>query len=190
MSSPLRTEAAGAIHHVWARGAVKQTIFLDDADRRRYLKYFARVIRLLLWRPLGYCLMGNHVHLLIETPEPNLGKGMHRLHGAYAQTFNRRHGKSGHVFDRRYGANRVESDVELWVIASYIAANPVVAGLCATPEAWPWSSHASVSRHRPDPCVDKARLAAYFGSMGGDPLDRYLQYVSANTKARLNGQAV
>ena len=190
MAHPLRTEAAGAIHHVWARGAVKQTIFIDDRDRRRYLRYFAQVIRRTLWRPLSYCLMGNHVHLLIETPEPNLGKGMHLLHGAYAQTFNRRHAKTGHVFDRRYGANPVESDVELWVIASYIAANPVDAGLCATPEAWPWSSHASVCRRIPDPCVHKARLFSYFGSMGGDPHDRYLQYISADSKARLNGQAV
>ena len=125
--------------------------------------------------------MGNDDHLLIETREPNLGKGMHRLHGAYAQTFNRTHGKSGHVFDRRYGANLVESDVELWVVTNYIAANPVVAGLCATPEAWPWSSHTSVSLCRPDPCVDKARLFSSFGSMSDVPYDRYRDYIAASS---------
>ncbi len=190
MSSPPRTEGPGAIHHVWARGAVKQTIFIDDRDRRRYLAYYAQVIRRTQWRSLGYCLMGNHVHLLIETPTPNLGVGMHRLHGAYAQTFNRRHEKSGHVFDRPYGANLVESDTELWVIAGYIASNPVVAGLSPTPESWPWSSHASVSGRKPDPCVDKGRLFSFFGSMGGDPHRLYLEYVAADSKLRLNGLAV
>jgi hypothetical protein len=134
--------------------------------------------------------MGNHVHLLIETPEPNLGKGMHRLHGAYAQSFNHRHEKTGHVFDRPYGANLVQSDVELWVIVAYIAANPVVAGLCATPEAWPWSSYASVSRRVPDPCIDKARVYSYFAGMGGDSRKRYLDYVAAASKHHLNGQGV
>jgi REP element-mobilizing transposase RayT len=185
-----RTEGAGAIHHVWARGAVKQTIFVDDVDRRRYLGYFAQVIRRQRWRSLGYCLMGNHLHLLVETPAPNLGSGMHRLHGAYAQTFNRRHRKSGHVFDRPYGANLIETDVELWVIASYIANNPVVAGLSPTPDAWPWSSHASLSARKPDACVDKGRLCWFFGSMGGDPQRRYLEYVTADSKARLNRLAV
>jgi REP element-mobilizing transposase RayT len=188
--SYVRTEGAGAIHHVWARGAVKQTIFLDDHDRRRYLGYFARVIARHRWRSLGYCLMGNHVHLLIETPTPNLGNGMHRLHGTYAQTFNRRHDQSGHVFDAPYGANLIEDDVELWSIAGYIAANPVAAGLCRTPEAWPWSSHASITQRKPDPCLDKARLFSYFGSMGGDPLRRYLSYVAAAVKERLNRLAV
>ena len=84
------------------------------------------------WRILSYCLMGNHMHLLIETQEPNLGTGMHRLHGGYAQYFNRRHGFSGHLFQDRYDSVTIENDAQLWTAAAYIARNPVTAGLCRT----------------------------------------------------------
>jgi REP element-mobilizing transposase RayT len=79
-----RIELEGGIHHVWSRGAVKQTIFVNDDDRRRYLWRLGRVVDYMSWRCLAYCLMGNHMHLLIETPKANLGQGMHRLHGPYA----------------------------------------------------------------------------------------------------------
>src|SRR3954453_14176723 len=88
MPRSLRPELAGGIHHVYARGACRQPIFLDDLDRRRYLATVARVVQRMSWRCLSYCLMGNHMHLLIETPQPNLGRGMQRLHGTYAQGFN------------------------------------------------------------------------------------------------------
>ncbi len=84
MPRPPRPELAGGIHHVYSRGAAKQPIFIDDLDRRRYLSLLARVTHRMGWRCLTYCLMGNHMHLLIETPQPNLGRGMQRLHGTYA----------------------------------------------------------------------------------------------------------
>lgn len=187
MPRTLRTEFAGAVHHVWARGAVKQTILLDEPDHLSYVKLLARVVRWMSWRCLSWCLMGNHVHLLIETPIPNLGKGMQRLHGAYGYAFNKRHGGSGHVFERRYGANLIENEIELWVIAGYIANNPVAAGLCAMPQDWRWSSHRAVFEGSSPPELDTARLLSYFESLGGDPRERYLEYVAAQAKARLKG---
>jgi putative transposase len=179
MSRYPRLELAGGIHHVSARGAVKQTIFHDAVDRERYLDIFARVIRKMSWRCLAYCLMGNHMHLLIETPEPNLGRGMQRLHGTYGQAFNGRHGGSGHVFGRRFHSKVMENDPQLWVTIGYILRNPVKAGLCSTPEAWPWSSHGALAQNVTPPCVDVPRLYSCFESMGGDPRERYLEFVAA-----------
>jgi putative transposase len=99
-----RAELAGGVHHVFARGNGRQLIYLDDADRGSYLAMLARAVAHRQWRCLAYCLMDNHVHLLIETPLPNLGAGMQWLHGRFAQQFNERHGRSGHVFQGRYGS--------------------------------------------------------------------------------------
>jgi REP element-mobilizing transposase RayT len=172
-----RAELAGGIHHVYSRGAVRQEIFRDDLDRRRYLALLARATRRMSWRCLTYCLMGNHMHLLIETPEPNLGRGMQWFHGTYAQAFNRRHAGSGHVFQGRFESNGIASDPQFWVTVRYILHNPIKAGLCATPAAWPWSSHALLAAGTPPSCLDEPRLYSYFESMGGDPQRRYFEYV-------------
>jgi putative transposase len=134
-----REESEGAIHHVYARGNRSAPIFLDDGDRQRYLRLLGRGIRKQEWECLSYCLMTNHLHLLIETPRANLGVGMQRLHGDYALTFNLRHDLTGHVFQGRYGATRIKSDEQLVTVARYIAANPVKAGLCHREEDWQWS---------------------------------------------------
>jgi REP element-mobilizing transposase RayT len=182
MTRAPRLELAGGIHHVYARGAAKQPIFVDDLDRNRYLSLLARTTRRMSWHCLAYCLMGNHVHVLVETPEPNLGRGMHLVHGGYAQAFNRRHTKAGHLFGARFGSNHVATDAQLWVTVSYIARNPVEAGLCRTPESWPWSSHASVLTRAFPSWLDAPRLLSYFGQVGGDPHRRYLEFIAAEPK--------
>ncbi|HEX5617930.1 MAG TPA: transposase [Solirubrobacteraceae bacterium] len=162
-----REDVPGAVHHVTARGNRKQEIFLGAEDRETYLDLLGEVVALQRWLCLAYCLMANHVHLLIETPEGGLGRGMQLLHGLYADTFNKRHGKSGHLFQGRYGAVRVETDEQLWVTARYIAMNPVEAGLCETPGAWRWSSHAAtVGARAAPPWLDVERLRGYFGTWG------------------------
>ena len=80
-----RAEHEPGLYHVYARGIRKAPIYLDDADRWRYMKLLRKSVERMSWMCLSYCQMGNHVHLLIETREPNLGAGMHRLHGSYAQ---------------------------------------------------------------------------------------------------------
>src|SRR5687768_3109849 len=139
MPRELREEAEGAIHHVYARGNRSAEVFVDDRDRRRYLRLLARAVRKQEWVCLSYCLMSNHIHLLVETPRPNLGIGMQRLHGDYALAFNKRHSLAGHVFQGRYGANRIKDDEQLITVVQYIAANPVKAGLCVHAADWPWS---------------------------------------------------
>src|SRR5512140_3156126 len=97
MSRPLRLEHAGAFWHVTVRGNERRAIFRDDADRRELLEVLARVVDVFRWRVHAYVLMGNHYHLLLETPEPTLSRGMRQLNGIFTQRFNRRHGRVGHL---------------------------------------------------------------------------------------------
>jgi putative transposase len=174
-----RQETSEGVLHVFARGNGRQDIFLDDTDRERYLRLLGRTVTYARWRCLAYCLMTNHVHLLVETPEANLGFGMQRLHGRYAQSFNRRHGRDGHLFQGRYGAMRLRNDAHLWMAVAYIARNPVRAGLCRDPERWHWSSHAAMHRGRAPAWLDHARLLELFDSLGGDPQARYAEAIGA-----------
>jgi putative transposase len=172
-----RAEYEPGIHHVVSRGNRRQPIYVDDADRRRYLATLARVITRMDWSCLAYCLMGNHVHLFVETRVPNLGRGMHLLHGAYAQYFNRRHDFSGHLFQERFRGVNVASDVQFAAVARYIARNPVEAALCSKAEAWPWNSYAAIVTGRTPTWLDLARLFAYLGAHGGDALRIYRDLV-------------
>jgi putative transposase len=172
-----REEVEGGVYHVFARGNGQQEIFVDDDDRRLYLRLLAKVVSRQRWLCLAYCLMDNHVHLLLETPEANLATGMQRLHGVYAQTFNERHGWSGHLFQGRYGAVLMKTDEQLWTVARYIARNPVEAGLCAQPGDWAWGSHDAVMRGDGPAWLDAETLLGYFGAAGGEPRARYAAFV-------------
>ncbi len=100
----------GALYHITSRGNGRANIFLDDEDRTTFLKTLEHEIRQQGWLCYAYCLMDNHYHLLIETPEPNLSKGMRRLNQVYTQSFNRRHNRVGHVFQGRYKAIIVDNE--------------------------------------------------------------------------------
>jgi REP element-mobilizing transposase RayT len=104
MARPLRIEFPGALYHVTSRGNARQTIFNDDEDRETFLATLADAIARHRWICHSYCLMGNHYHLLVETPVPNLSKGMRLLNGVYTQAFNRRHKRAGHLFQGRFKA--------------------------------------------------------------------------------------
>jgi REP element-mobilizing transposase RayT len=173
-------EVTAGIWHVFARGNDRRLLFLDDEDRRAYLGLLGAVTSFRRWRTMAYCLMNNHVHLLIETVEPNLGVGMQRLQGGFAQGFNKRHGTTGHVFERRFGGVPVITEEQFLTTAGYIAHNPVAAGLCASAEQWRWGSHAAMagSGELPDwLAVD--RLMSIYAERGGDPLAAYCQQVAA-----------
>ena len=173
-----REEIEDGIYHVYARGNRRQRIYLDDADRVRYLRMLGSAVRHYEWRCLAYCLMPNHMHLLVETPGANLGIGMQWLHGLYAQTFNERHGRSGHLFQGRYGSARVATDAQLWMLVRYLAVNPVRAELCAHPADWRWSSHGALAGASDPRWLDHSRLLQYIAAAGGNPAERYSAMVA------------
>lgn len=165
MSRPLRLEFAGALYHVTARGNAREDIFRDDEDRAMFLDLVGREIAQQRWRLYAYCLMGNHYHLLIETAEPNLTRGMQRLNQVYTQRFNRRHRRVGHVLQGRYKAIVVDKDSYLKELIRYVVLNPVRAKMVRLPERWAWSSYratAGLSVAPPWLAVDAVR-----GQFGG-----------------------
>jgi REP element-mobilizing transposase RayT len=170
-----RENQAGGIYHVFARGNNRERIYLDDIDRRLYLHGLEAVAVRSRWRALSYCLMNNHVHLLVETRDPNLSEGMRLLQGAYAQRFNQRHDRVGHVFQGRYGAVSMRTDGQVCTVAAYIASNPVIAGLCRAPEEWEWSSFRSTAAGQTPAWMDDSKLLAFFDPQPEIARRRYLE---------------
>jgi REP element-mobilizing transposase RayT len=141
MSRPLRLEYPGALWHVTSRGNERKAVFNDDEDRTRFVEILGETVSWAGWRLHAYVLMGNHYHLLVETPEMTLSRGMRQLNGVYTQYFNHRHRRSGHLFQGRFKGILVEKDAHLTEMIRYIVLNPVRAKLCASAKAWRWSSY-------------------------------------------------
>ena len=141
MTRPLRIEFEGALYHITSRGNARQKIFQDKADRYLFLNCLAQCIDRYQWQCHAFCLMDNHYHLLIETPLPNLSKGMRHLNGSYTQSYNRRYHRVGHLYQGRYKAILVQKESYLLELARYIVLNPVRAEMVRTAREWPWSSY-------------------------------------------------
>ena len=151
MTRPLRIIYPGAIYHITVRGNRKQDIFLDNTDRKIFLQTLTSVIKSYHWICHAYCLMNNHYHLIIETPETNLSSGMRDLNGIYTQRFNKRHNTTGHVFQGRFKAFVVEKESYLLEVSRYVVLNPVRSGLVMSPEKWPWSNFCFTSGLKKSP---------------------------------------
>lgn len=143
MGRPPRIQIAGGVYHVCSRGSNRMAIFVDVVDRSVLLAGLDYVARRYQWRCLAYCLLGNHYHLLVQTPEPNLSAGMRLLNSLYAAHFNARHRRTNQVFGERFRSRLVVREAHLMRLLKYFAENPVHAGLCAAPEYWPHSSYAA-----------------------------------------------
>ncbi len=141
MARPLRIEYPGALYHVTSRGNAKQKIFRNDRDRKIFLDIMGDVIERFHFICHAYCLMDNHYHLVIETPEGNLSEGMRQINGVYTQRYNFLHQKTGHVFQGRYKAIIVDRDSYLLELVRYVALNPVRANMVEDPKDWMWSSY-------------------------------------------------
>lgn len=141
MARPLRIEFPGALYHVTTRGNARQDIFVDDEDRQRFLGGLTRVVSRFHLLVHAYCLMDNHFHLVVETPEANLSQAMRQLNGVYTQAFNRRHDRVGHVLQGRFKAILVERESYLLELCRYVVLNPVRARTTRKPDTYPWSSY-------------------------------------------------
>ncbi len=146
MARKLRIEYAGAVYHVMNRGDRREAVFEDDRDRQRFLETVAEACQKTTWQIHAYCLMSNHFHLVIETPQPNLVVGMKWLLGTYTSRHNRRHKEFGHLFSGRYKALVVDGsgDGYLKTVCDYVHLNPARAQLLAPQQPlsdFAWSSY-------------------------------------------------
>jgi putative transposase len=140
MARPLRLHAPGMLHHVMSRGNDKREMFIDDVDYARYLELLERSARRFSVHVDGYCLMRNHVHLLLRPTSHPLSRLMQHVNSAYCGWFNRRHGRVGHVLQGRYKAQIVEGGPSFLCVLRYLMLNPVTAGMVTRAEDWRWSS--------------------------------------------------
>ena len=159
-----RRDTEAGVFHITGHSVWASRLYDDDHDRLDYLRELTRVIAELGWRCLAYCLMTNHVHLLLEVDEGTLPSGMQALNTRYACRFNQRKKLRGHVFGGRYGSNRIDTPDYLLAAFAYIVNNPIEAGLCSSPLDWPWSSYAAtVGLAEPPSFLARERLLSLVG---------------------------
>jgi putative transposase len=141
MSRPLRIEYPGAWYHVMNRGRRKEDIFLQIEDHEAFIQVVRDTAEIWNLKVAAYCLMPNHYHLLVQTPDGNISRCMRHINGLYTQRFNRAHHKDGPLFRGRYKAVLVEGDSHLLEVMRYIHRNPLRAGIVEQLADYLWSSH-------------------------------------------------
>lgn len=196
MARPLRYEAAGAVYHVMARGDGGKNVFEDDKDRFAWLDLLEKAHGRFGWRVHAWVLMGNHFHLLLETPEPNLVAGMKWVLGVFSQGWNRRRGRRGHVFQGRYKAVVVNGEAAdgsyFKIVADYIHLNPVRSGWVGGQSgsggrlrSWRWSSLRAYAGGKVPGWLETGRVLKAFqlsdDARGGKA---YADYLEARAKDR------
>jgi REP element-mobilizing transposase RayT len=187
MARPLRIEFADALYHVMSRGNDRRSIVRDDADRQRRCEWLARTVEVYRWRLHAFCLMTNHEHLFVETPEPNLSAGMQHLNGSYTSYYNLRHRRVGHLFQGRFKAHLIDNEGYYWSISRYIHLNPVRARLVQRPEEWPWSSYRGYHRASMQlPWATYNRVLREFGRDADEARRKYRQFVNEGLERKLD----
>lgn len=194
MARPLRFELSGGVYHVTSRGDGREDIYLSEADREIWLEVFGEVCERFNWVCHAWCQMTNHYHILIETPEANLVKGMRHLNGVYTQRFNRAHSRVGHVFQGRYKAILVDRDNYLLELARYVVLNPLRANMIKRLESWPWSSYLATCGQTNAPVwLQTDWILGQFGQRRSSAVEKYVKFVHEGARlpsiwAQLQGQ--
>jgi len=191
MARPLRIAYPGAVYHITSRGNEKKLIFKDERDREIFLDTLSQVDKRYNWLCHAYCLMNNHYHLIIETPDGNLSAGMRQLNGVYTQAFNRQHNRVGHLFQGRYKAILIQKDSHLLEVCRYVVLNPVRAKAVKKPEQWRWSSYqATAGIEKPHPCLSTEWILNQFGSTRRIAEKAYRKFVEDGIKQESIWEAV
>ena len=141
MARQVRKKSETGIYHVIFRGINKQNIFEDDEDREKFLgtlKYYKRLCNYLLY---GYCLMDNHIHLLIKEKDETISQVVKRISASYVSWYNEKYGRCGHLFQERFKSEVVESEEYFLIVLRYIHQNPVKAGITQNVNNYLWSSY-------------------------------------------------
>lgn len=182
MARPLRLEFAGALYHITSRGNERRPIFRDDIDREMFLTFLAEAVMRFGWSLTAYVLMTNHFHLTIQTPEPNLSRGMQWLNGVYVNWFNRRYKRSGHLFQGRFDAKLIEKENYFGNVLRYVVLNPVRAKIVSRPEDYRWSSYRATAGLEAAPAwLDIASALAWLHPDRSMAQAEYQRFVQAKT---------
>ncbi|WP_321370435.1 transposase [uncultured Desulfuromusa sp.] len=164
MARALRIQYPGAYYHVTSRGNERKDIYKSRRDREKFLSYLESATDRYGALIHGYCLMSNHYHLLLETPEGNLSQIMRHINGAYTTYYNVKRKRSGHLFQGRYHAVLIEADAHITELSRYLHLNPVRAGMVDKPDEHPWSSYqAYIGKTATPQWLRRDFILGYFG---------------------------
>ena len=179
MPRSAREKSSSGIYHIILRGINRQTIFEDDEDRKRFLYTLKKYKKISGYLIYSYCLMGNHIHLLVKTgPEP-LGQVMRRLAGSFVYWYNNKYERIGNLFQDRFISEPVESDPYLLTVSRYIHQNPLKAGLTKRIEDYSWSSyHDYISGNG---ITDADFILYLFDSRRKIALEQFKKFTGANS---------
>ena len=171
-------EYAGALYHVTSRGDRREDIYRDDEDREEWLAVLSQACERFNWVLHAWCQMTNHYHLLVETIDGNLSRGMRHLNGVYTQRYNRRHGEVGHLYQGRYKAILVQKENYLQELTRYVVLNPLRAGMVEKLEQWPWSSYpATIGLTKAPEWLDTDWLLNQFGRRRSRAKSAFRQFI-------------
>ena len=184
MARPLRIQYPGAVYHITSQGNAGEAIFRGPADRETFLQVLRQVIERQDWICHAYCLMDYHYHILVETPQPNLSRGMQLLNGIYTQKYNRTHDRSGHLLEGRFKAVLVEKGPHLLELARHVVLNPVRAGVTRSARDWRWSSYRATSGLAPEPeFLTSSWIHSQLGETEPEARIAYREFVSKGREA-------
>lgn len=185
MTRKLRIWHSGAILHITARGNRKHNLFRDRKDYQHYLSLLLKAKKRTPFILHSFCLMPNHIHLIIEIIDHSPSKIIHYIHSIYGRYFNKKYNYIGHVFQDRYFSKLIKNWKQLMDTSSYVHLNPVRSKHVPRPEDYHWSSYKSIISTSEDSLTDKERL---YGALGDNPQQKYRFYVE--TKLRIKDWAL
>lgn len=177
MARQAREKSQSGIYHVILKGIDARVIFLEDLDRVKFMKQLLKARERGDFGLIAYCLMDNHVHLLIEeSKKESIGKSIQRITIGYVLWHNHKYGRCGHLFQNRFNSESVEQEQYFLTVVRYIHQNPVAAGIVKSPSDYEWSSYRQyiASYHNQISYIDKGRIIGYF-----DTQDKFEVFMNA-----------
>lgn len=179
MPRAAREKCGNSIYHICVRGNNKQDIFLDNEDREEYLKRVRNYEERYKMRIYAYCLMTNHVHLLIYDNDQDISKFMQGLSLSYVIYFNKKYGRTGHLFQDRFTSVIMKNDMQLIYVSRYIHLNPVRANMVHRASEYRWSSYSAyeIGNDKRN-IIDCAFLLGYFSTRVDEARDLYRKYIN------------
>lgn len=191
MAKPPRIEVIGGYYHANTTAVDDTKIFRDEVDRLAFLQLLEKVVQRAAWSLLEYTVMSTHYHVVLRLRERTLCSGFQLLNGSYARWFNKRHGRRGTAWSGRYDSRLLETDEHLRESLRYVARNAPRAGICETPEDWPWCSYgATIDGNPPDPLVDEDELLPLFGAPVPGARQRFQEFVEEPDLRRRRSQTL
>jgi len=182
MARKPRIEVEGGLYHVTTRGVDRRDIFHSPEDRQKFLTLLAVQKAKLPFYLYAYCLMTNHVHLLIERMTDDVGRIMHRVLTGYTQYYNRKYGRSGHLLQGRHKAILCQSDRYLAELVRYIHLNPIRAKMVELPQDYPYSSHRAYLGLDPAGPIDVDPVLRLFGPRKNAAREQFAAHVAAGMR--------